>query len=176
MNLYKNGYVVSEIKDNDYTHNVWPLEDRTEDDIAVSLTDEADKNWFLKYDMQHIMPDFSFVQKYYHYCRQMGLQVNILLYETVNSEIVVADIGLPTKLIGFDCIGNVYFSYLKNEYNYYKRDLNSKGIFMNEHGLFDSLEDVFVYIRLRQADIHSGMNLEDFWKEIPARISCIESV
>lgn len=42
MNFYKNGYVVSEVKDNDFTYNVWPLEDMAEDNIAVFLTDEAD--------------------------------------------------------------------------------------------------------------------------------------
>ena len=25
MKLYRNGYVVSEVKDNDYTYNVWPF-------------------------------------------------------------------------------------------------------------------------------------------------------
>jgi uncharacterized protein (UPF0297 family) len=46
------------------------------------------------------------------------------LYETTNKEIVVPEIKLPTKLLGFDCIGNVYYSYLKNEYNYIKNILN----------------------------------------------------
>lgn len=176
MNLYKNGYVVSERKDDDYTHNVWPLEDRAEDNIANLLTDEADSKWFLKYDMQHIVPDFSFVNKYYHHCKEVGLQVNILLYETCHNEVNVTDAELSTKLLGFDCIGTVYYSYLKSEYMHYKEDLNSKGIYINKYGLLNTQEDVLTFIRLRQEDIRSGINIEDFWEEIPVRISCIESI
>ena len=47
MNLYKNGYVVSEVKDNDYTYNVWPFEDMYNDNIAMLLTEEADENCVL---------------------------------------------------------------------------------------------------------------------------------
>ena len=176
MNLYKNGFVVSEMKDDDYTYNVWPLEDIAEDNSAILLTDEADSTWFLKYNMQHIIPDFTFVNRYYDYCKELGLRVNILLYETCHSEVTVTDIDRPTKLLGFDCIGTVYYSYLKNEYRYYKKDLNSKGIYINKYGLLDTQEDVFTYIRLRQEDIMSGMNLEDFWEETPVRISCVESI
>lgn len=174
MNLHKNGYVVSEVKDNDYTYNIWPLEDLAEDDIAILLTDEADSNWFMKYDMQHIVPDFSFASRYYHHCKKVGLRVNILLYETFNSEVIVTDTNLSTKFLGFDCIGSVYYSYLKNEYKCYKEDLNLKGIYINKCGLLNTQEEIFAYINLRQGDINSGINLEDFWKETPVRISCIE--
>ena len=54
MKLYRNGYVVSEVKDNDYTYNVWPFEDVDDDKNAMMLTEEADNTWFLQYDMQHI--------------------------------------------------------------------------------------------------------------------------
>lgn len=160
MKLYRNGYVVSEVKDNDYTYNVWPFEDVDDDKNAMMLTEEADNTWFLQYDMQHIVPDFKFVYKYFQYCQNNGLKSNILLYETTNKEIVVPEIKLPTKLLGFDCIGNVYYSYLKNEYNYFKDDLNAKGIYVNKYGLLDSLEDVLTYISLRQKDISSGIQLE----------------
>lgn len=113
MKLYRNGYVVSEVKDNDYTYNVWPFEDVDDDKNAMMLTEEADNTWFLQYDMQHIVPDFKFVYKYFQYCQNNGLKSNILLYETTNKEIIVPEIKLPTKLLGFDCIGNVYYSYLK---------------------------------------------------------------
>ena len=75
MKLYRNGYVVSEVKDNDYTYNVWPFEDVDDDKNAMMLTEEADNTWFLQYDMQHIVPDFKFVYKYFQYC-----QNNCLLY------------------------------------------------------------------------------------------------
>lgn len=68
----------------------------------------------------------------------------------------------------------MYYSYLKNEYEYFKEDLNSKSIYVNEYGLLNTLEDVLSYINLRQTDINSGIMLEDFWKETPVRISCIE--
>ena len=68
MKLYRDGYVVSAVKDNDYTYNVWPFEDVDDDKNAMMLTEEADKTWFLQYDMQHIVPDFKFVYKYFQYC------------------------------------------------------------------------------------------------------------
>ena len=174
MKLYKNGYVVSELKNNDYTYNVWPFEDMDDDNEATLLTEEADNNWFLKYDMQHIAPDFQFAYKYLQHCREKGIKANILLYETSNSEVTVSDNNLPTKLLGFDCIGDVYYSYLKNEYNYFKEDLNARGIYINEYGLLNTLEDVLTYINLRQKDINSGIMLEDFWEEVPVKISCIK--
>lgn len=174
MKLYRNGYVVSEVKDNDYTYNVWPFEDVDDDKNAMMLTEEAENTWFLQYDMQHIVPDFKFVYKYFQYCQNNGLKSNILLYETTNKEIVVPEIKLPTKLLGFDCIGNVYYSYLKNEYNYFKDDLNAKGIYVNKYGLLDSLEDVLTYISLRQKDISSGIQLENFWEELPTKISSVK--
>ncbi|RGH66567.1 hypothetical protein, partial [Ruminococcus sp. AM31-15AC] len=64
--------------------------------------------------------------------------------------------------------------YLKNEYNYFKDDLNAKGIYVNKYGLLDSLEDVLTYISLRQKDISSGIQLENFWKELPTKISCVK--
>lgn len=173
MDLYKNGYVVAEVKDNDYTYNVWTFEDVDDDKNAMLLTEEADNNWFLQYDMQHIVPDFRFVYKYFQHCQNKGLKSNILLYETSNKEIVVSENILPTQLLSFDCIGNVYYSYLKNEYSYFKKELNAKGIYINKYGLLDSLEDVLTYIDLRQKDISYGIQLEDFWKETPAKISCI---
>lgn len=173
MNWYKNGYVVSELKNNDYTYNVWPLEDIDDDNGAALLTEEADNNWFLKYDMQPIVPDFRFAYRYLQYCLEKRIRANILLYETDNSEIIVSDNNLQTELLGFDCIGDVYYSYLKNEYEYFRADLNARGIYINEYGLMDSLEDVLDYINLRQKDINSGIMLEDFWKEVPVKISCI---
>lgn len=81
--------------------------------------------------------------------------------------------SLPTKFWGFDCIGNVYYSYLKKEYKNFEDDLNSKGIYINEYGLLDTLEDALVYINLLQRDIDADIDLEEFWKETLVRISCI---
>lgn len=174
MELYKNGYVVSEVKDNDHTYNVWPLEDMYNDNIAMLLTEKADNNWFLQYDMQHIVPDFRFAYKYFRCCQEKGIKANILLYETPDSEIIVSDNNLPTKLLGFDCIGNVYYSYLKNEYNYFKEDLNAKGIYLNRYGLFKTLEDTLFFINIRRQDINNGIALEDFWEQLPVKISLVK--
>lgn len=55
-----------------------------------------------------------------------------------------------------------------------KTNLNAKGIYVNKYGLLDSLEDVLTYISLRQKDISSGIQLENFWKELPIKISCVK--
>ena len=36
---------------------------------AIYLTNEADDRWFIKYDMQHIIPDLNFIKVYYNYCK-----------------------------------------------------------------------------------------------------------
>ncbi len=173
LELYRNGYVVSEIK-GDYTFNAWPLEDMSGDDQAVSLTEEVDSKWFLKYDMQHIAPDFQFAYKYFRYCQKKKINAAVLLYETPYSDIIVHDNDLQTVFLGFDCIGDVYNSYLKNEYSYFKKDLNSQGIYLNRYGLFKTLEDTLFYIDIRRQDINSGIALEDFWEELPVKISLVK--
>ena len=174
MNLYKNGYVVADINNENSAYNAWPLSELKNDTVAEQLTDDAYEIWFYNYDMHHIIPDVNYIKTYQNYCNSIDLQTKILLFESPDNNIVIDDTPEIIEELGFDCLGTVYFSYLQSEYNDFKPELTERKIFPNKHGLFDKLEYVLYYIELRQKDIASGINLEDFWEELPVRISVVD--
>ena len=176
MSLYKNGFVVAEINTGELIYNAWPLSDLLNDKMAELLTEEADISWFMQYDMQHIAPDSGYIKKYLDYCNSIKLKVKVLLFESLNNTIVVDDKFEICEVLGFDCIGSVYFSYLQTEYKDYELDLSKKNIALNKHGLLDKLEDVLYFIELRKKYIADGISLEDFWEELPVRISIVNII
>ena len=165
MELYKNGYVAATLNTKNRAYRAWPLAELTEDKTAESFTEAADEKWFCKYDMQAILPDLSFARRYLNYCIRIGIPAVLLLFESSDHTFVVDDEVKVKEVLGFDCIGSVYYSYLQSESGF---------IHTNEHGLADCMEDVLEFIRIRKAEIESGANLEDFWEETPVRISIIE--
>ena len=46
----------------------------------------------------------------------------------------------------------------------------------DKNGLFKKYEDVLKFIELRKKDMDSGLNIEDFWKKTPIRISIIKNI
>ena len=177
MNLYRNGFVVATIDPDQFSYHAWPLFDLDDDRNAQKLTDEAWDRWFSKYDMQHIVPDLNYVKKYFAYCKCIHLEVEILLFETPYDIITVAEEFKIDKVLGYDCIGTVYYSYLREECEYHRADLEAElaeqGIRLNEYGLFDKIEDVMFFAGLRKKAVSLGLNVENFWEAIPARISKI---
>lgn len=174
MELVKNGYVVAILNAHGKAYYAWPLADVSDDKIAESLTDTADDEWFCKYDMQAIIPDLEFAKMYYNYCKSINLPVELLLFESLNRTIVTNDEICIKEILGFDCIGSVYYSYLQTERYSFESDMASKNIHLNKNGLANSLEDIMEYINIRREVIASGVNLEDFWEETPVKISIID--
>ena len=70
------------------------------------------------------------------------------------------------EALGYDC-GTVGYSYLYQE-------SNERNILLNKNGLIDKYEDVLKFIKHRKKDIESGLNIENFWKEIPIKISIVK--
>ena len=174
MNMYKNGYVVAILNANGKAYDAWPLAKISGDTIAKSLTDTADNEWFCVYDMQAIIPDLNFAMMYYNYCRSIKLPVELLLFESLDNDIVTEDKVSIKEVLGFDCIGSVNFSYLQTERKDFETDLASKNIHLNKNGLLNSLDDVLYFIKIRKEVMESGINLEDFWTETPVKISIID--
>lgn len=56
-------------------------------------------------------------------------------------------------MLGFDCIGTVYDSYLQTEFNYFKPQFNKKNIILNKYRLLDRFEDVLYFMELRKRAI-----------------------
>lgn len=172
MKLYKTGYIVATIDDNNiFSYNSWPLLNVKNDEIADRLTDEADDRWFTFYDMPEIAPELNYVKRYATHCHNIGIKAVILLIETPLNSFEVNDELNNVKLYGYDCIGSVYYSYLNEERNFFKNEFVEKNITLNRNGLFNSIEDVEKFIKLRQESISIGVNLENYWKEMPIRIS-----
>lgn len=69
---------------------------------------------------------------------------------------------IDTVEYGYDCVGSVYYSFLKEEIGFFRNELSKRKISLNGNGLFNSVEDVKKFIKLRRESISSGMNLEDY--------------
>jgi hypothetical protein len=171
MNLYKNGFVVAEIAVEGFAYRAWPLANLRNDRIAETLTNEADETWFAKFNMQHIAPDLNYTKTYLEYCNTLDLQAVALLFESPDDSVVIDDELIIHEVLGFDCIGTVYYSYLQGGLDDFKQELLENSIIPNKFGLFDRLEDALFFIELRRKALDLGVNLEDFWTEIPVRIS-----
>lgn len=173
MELFKNGFVVAEINTENFAYNAWPLHELSNDKIAVELTDEAYDNWYIKYNMQQIIPDTKYIKSYLDYCNSINLQVKVLLFETPYNNIVTDGKYEICEVLGFDCIGTVYYSYLQDELDACMSEFSENNITPNKYRLLDNLEDVLFFIKSRKEVIASGINLEDFWEELPVRISIV---
>lgn len=176
MNLTKNGFVVAEFDTDSGLYKSWPLSSLYQDKDAMSLTDEIDEELFSKYDMQHIVIDEGYIKRYLEYCEKISLNICVLLFET---PLAAPSIGVDVDVeiietLGFDCIGTVYYSYLQEELTLFASELAEKNTKPNKNGLFDELSDVQTFISLRRHAISEGLNLEDYWKEIPAKISIVK--
>lgn len=175
MILCKSGFVVAEIIDKvNFTYKAWPLFDVANDKIALAITDEAYNCWFDKFEMQHIVPDLNYIKRYLAYCKVIKLNVEVLLFETLYNQFEIDNSYIVSEILGFDCIGTVYESFLRTEFEYFKNDLESNDIRLNQYGLFNTLEDTVFFSELRKKSIESGENIEDFWEELPVRISTVK--
>ena len=169
MELFRNGYIVAVIRDERcFSYDAWPLY-AVKDEEALQLTDEADERWFIVYAMLEIAPDLDYAKRYAECCRRNGIDAVVLLAETSENAIVVNDEVQIEEVYGFDCIGTIGFSYLRTDIGVDVAETQ-----LNRYGLFNSPEDVVEYSRRRREVIASGLNLEDYWEEVPMRLSRIK--
>lgn len=166
--LYKNGFIIAEMKQSENCiYNAWPLEGIEDDSTAQSLTEEADEKWFTKYDMLEIIPDLEYIKKYKKCCDKLNIDTKVLLIETPYQFPIINENIEIEEILGYDCIGTVGYSYLHQEFN-------ERNIILNKNGLIDKYEDVLKFIEHRKKDIESGLNIENFWEEIPIKISIVK--
>ena len=173
VNLLKNGYVVATLDPDSHSYHSWPLSDLTGDKTAEAFYDEAFDTWYVNYHMQSIVPDLTYIRRYTAYCKSIGLDAVVLLFETPDDFFVVEDELEIIEVLGYDCIATVSYSFLQTEIDACQVEFEERGIVPNKYGLLERLEDVEYFIELRQEVIASGVNIEDFWPETPARISIV---
>ena len=117
----------------------------------------------------------KYIKKYKGCCDNLKIDTKILLIESpyeyikVNKEIEI------NEVLGYDCLGTINYSYLYTDFKDYEKKLKSKNVKLNKVGLFNKYEDVLNFIELRRKDIDSGLNIENYWKEIPIKISIVNS-
>ena len=174
--LYKNGFIIAEMKQIENSiYNAWPLQEIENDSKAQSLTEEADDKWFTKYDMLEIS-NLEYIKKYKEYCDKLNIDTKILLIESPNEYPNTDENVEIEEVLGYDCIGTINYSYLYKDYKNYEHQLKSENVVLNKNGLFKKYEDVLKFIELRKKDMDSGLNIEDFWKKTPIRISIIKNI
>lgn len=175
--LYKNGFIIAEMKQIENSiYNAWPLQEIENDSKAQSLTEEADDKWFTKYDMLEIVSNLEYIKKYKEYCDKLNIDTKILLIESPNEYPNTDENVEIEEVLGYDCIGTINYSYLYKDYKNYEHQLKSENVVLNKNGLFKKYEDVLKFIELRKKDMDSGLNIEDFGKKTPIRISIIKNI
>ena len=157
-----------------HSYQSWPLSGLTGDKTAESFYDEAFDTWYVNYHMQSIVPYITYIRRHTAYCKSIGLDAVVLLFETPDSNFVVDDDLEIIEVLGYDCIATVSYSYLQTEIDACQTELGERGNVPNKYGLLEKLEDVEYFIELRQEVIASGVNIEDFWPETPAKISIVD--
>lgn len=193
--LYNNGYVVKSLQEHEwYTQTFgtyfgigsftsWPLKYIDKYDALdwklESFFLEREKGFFLRerYRTEYpfalgVVRDEDMICEYIENCKKENLETIIMRVESeIPSEERESRFHV-VKQLGWDCLAQYYFTYL-DELEF----LDHQGILtckLNKNGLFDEIDDVKRFIRMREAAMDEGMNLEDAFEPIPARLSIVE--
>lgn len=157
----------------------WPLSDYS-DDISKRLEDEAFITWF-SYNDERLcaVPDFNFIERYMHHCKELGLDVFCLQIESPISILTTKDRPLLKTVLGFDyCDASLEESCMYEDI--YMTDPFCEKRFqcirdmLNENGLLNNLEEVNQYVEIREELIDKGYDMEDYYFLTPVRFSLVE--
>ena len=77
------------------------------------------------------------------------------------------------EVLGFDCIGTVYHSYLQTEAGFLAGQPGAGPTPPNKNGLLDDMAAWQQFVDARRRAMARGINLEDYWTPTPARISVV---
>lgn len=184
--LYNNGYIVKDLIDNEelsIDHNIyrglqsyhnWPLSNET-DSISKEITKSVE-NYFDENNYIEIIRDVKLLTKYVNHCKKLGKRVIILKIMSKDDTFIADEDLNEIEILGYDCMAGDSISYLSeihtkicDEFEIYK-SLKTK---LNINGLLNSYEEVEDFIRKRNKLLEQGINLEDYWKPVPVRLSLV---
>ena len=139
----------------------------------------AEKGYFFdkKYKIKNyarslrIVSDGNFIKNYVRICSEQKIETLIMMVETEIPIVSNIDCRLISTL-GYDCIGNDYYSMLFDLFE--NQDLFG-GMYnkLNKNFLFDSLTDAKEFMSVRDKLISDGIDFETEFEPIPARLSII---
>ena len=111
--------------------------------------------------------DGNFIKNYVRICNEQKIETLIMMVETEIPIVSNIDCQLISTL-GYDCIGNDYYSML---FDLFENQYLFGG--MNKNFLFDSLTDAKEFLSVRDKLISDGIDFEREFEPIPARLSII---
>jgi hypothetical protein len=189
--LYNNGYVVKALFDDLNTmypplrknyrgigrFTSWPLDDY-DDKISCVLKNEAWDKWFGFQNVFEVVPEKEFLQRYIHHCNELGLKTTILRIETPLNTQLAKDYLDVAEVLGFDLMNSVDYSFLAMDTDYLEGEcavFKKTVSVLNANGLCNSINDIYVHMKLRNQLRLQGVNLESSdWGPFPARLSIVE--
>lgn len=115
--------------------------------------------------------DGNFIKNYVRICNEQKIETLIMMVETEIPIVSNIDCRLISTL-GYDCIGNDYYSILFDLFE--NQDL-FRGMYnkLSKNFLFDSLTDAKEFLSVRDKLISDGIDFEREFEPIPARLSII---
>jgi len=195
--IYTNGYIVKDINDNEdliikddiyrglETYYSWPLE-KKDDIVSRELTRLAEAS-FEENSLEgnfyyEILTDVELLKRYVNHCNELQIEIIIMRVMTNKNAFIANEELNETEVLGYDCIAGYAYSYLsdihvesqndfaQNDFASYKT-LKDK---TNSNGLLNTYDEVEDFIVKRNKLLEQGINLEDYWEPVPARLSLVE--
>lgn len=193
--LNNNGYIVKELIINEdcvgFGCNIyrgvesfvnWPLDEEL-DLVSKHLTAECEKH-FENNNCLEILCDLDLLERYVKHCEALGKEIVILKIMSKNGSTTAADFDLPeTEFLGYDCMAGDSVSYLVELFvdesvGGVDEDIVMKTYTafrdrLNANCLLSTYEEVEEFISERNKLLKCGINLEDYWKPVPVRLSLV---
>lgn len=184
--LYTNGYIVKDLVANEeflvnnpmyrglQNYHNWPLIDE-KDKISNDLTNLIE-NHFSNNNNVEILNNTNLLSVYVNHCKEVGIEIIVQKIRTSNNSIIADKDLTDVEVLGYDCIAGDSISYLAeifmngaDKIELYKKTINN----VNSNGLFNTYKEAVDFIFERNKLIEKGVNLEDYWEAIPAKISLV---
>jgi hypothetical protein len=171
-NWYFNGYMVQELKENIYNQNTsnysgvaryisWPL-DQFQDKFADEINAIVQKDWSVYYQYVTAIYSMDLLRKYIDICLARQLHIRILKVST-NCDNPLSNEVICGKFLGYD------YGFMQSPYSVlydeiilgYKAKFGHLKMLLNENGLLNNENDLWLYTNTRRNLITDGEHLEN---------------
>ena len=190
MSFYNNGYVIKNYSDQmDYKYRYagiakgvsWPLSNMN-DDLSISLTEEANERWFgYQDDRLWTIPDHDFLKRYLLHCRELNISTSVLKIETDNSIIVSKNLFEQESFLGYD------YSDVDMETSCFYDDITMDNKFvensfsviknkLNNYGLLETASDISLYLNISEKLIIDGYDMEQYYHPTVVKLTKVDNI
>ena len=157
-----NGIIFQSVDNRDYKGvegDNWYLNDIFPDIFEDFYCKNIEKSWYDS-DYVDVCNDYPFIKKYMELSKSENIKFRMLLCETDRVTPQLANINWNIKFIGYDYAysGGSYYSAVYNDV-YLKRIPQFMNFKLNCNGLFEDIDKITEFIRLREHMINQGDNM-----------------